>query len=107
MLRWIPRAVSLRAVRRKTAAMINGLLISTAGAKLVPAKPRSFSVKRLGSKDGETLMRVAKGGRYVDVRVRNGTPDWMTFDQIFIEEDYDLRPLARFDELRARYDEIV
>ena len=30
----------------------------------------------------------------------------MTFDQIFIDEDYDLRRLARFDELRQQYDAI-
>jgi FkbM family methyltransferase len=51
-------------------------------------------------------MLVSKGERKVEVRVRTGTPDWMTFDQIFIDEDYDLQRLTRFDELRQHYEAI-
>jgi FkbM family methyltransferase len=98
--------MNLRAARRKAAAILNGALISTVGAKLVPAKPKTLTVKRLRSRGSETAMLVRKGDAKAEVRVRTGTPDWMTFDQIFIEEDYDLRRLARFDELRQRYDAI-
>src|SRR5947209_17940428 len=98
--------MNLRAVRRKTAALLNGALISAVGAKLVPAKPKTLAVKRVRSSGSETAMLVSKGDRKAKVRVRTGTPDWMTFNQIFIEEDYDLRRLARFDELRQQYDAI-
>ena len=77
-----------------------------AGNKLVPAKPKTVTVKRLRSGGAAAVMEVSKGGRKAELRVRNGSPDWMTFDQIFIEEDYDLRRLARFDELCRRYEAI-
>ncbi|MFL6726956.1 MAG: FkbM family methyltransferase [Sphingomicrobium sp.] len=98
--------MNLRAARRKAAALLNGALISIAGAKLVPAKPKSVWVKRVRASGSETLMLVSKEDRKAQVRVRTGTPDWMTFDQIFIDEDYDLRRLARFDELCQQYDAI-
>src|SRR5436309_7592074 len=97
-------SMNLRAARRKAAALLNGALISIAGAKLVPAKPKSVWVKRVRASGSETLMLVSKEDRKAQVRVRTGTPDWMTFDQIFIDEDYDLRRLARFDELCQQYD---
>lgn len=99
--------MTIRAARRKAAAILNGVLISTVGAKLAPAKPKTVSCKRVESRDGETIVLVSKEGRQALVRVRNGTPDWMTFDQIFVDEDYDLRPLARFNELRGRYDSMI
>jgi methyltransferase, FkbM family len=98
--------MTFRSARRKVAAILNGALISVAGAKLVPAKPKTVTVKSLGSYGNETVMLVSKGKAKAEIRVRNGTPDWMTFDQIFIEEDYDLRQLARFDELRQQCEAI-
>ena len=98
--------MNLPTARRKAAAILNGILISTVGAKLVPAKPKSVSIRRLRSGGSETAMLVSKGGAKAEVLVRNGTPDWMTFDQIFVEEDYDLRRLARYDELCRQYDAI-
>jgi FkbM family methyltransferase len=98
--------MNFRSARRKTAAILNGALISVVGAKLVPAKPKSLAVKRRRIRGNETVMLVSKGKAQAEVSVRNGTPDWITFDQIFIEEDYDLRRLTRFDELRRRYEAI-
>lgn len=94
-------------VRRKVAALLNGVLISAFGAKLVPSRSKSFSIWRLSSTRRQTVMAVSKDGRRADVYVRNGTPDWMTFDQIFVDEDYDLRALARCDEIRGIYETIV
>jgi FkbM family methyltransferase len=98
--------MNLRTARRKTAALLNGALISIAGAKLVPAKPRSLAVKRLRSRGSITDMLISKGDRQARVEVRTATPDWMTFDQIFIEEDYDIRALARSGELCQLYDAV-
>jgi|SRR5690348_11391044 FkbM family methyltransferase len=96
-----------RVFRRKIAAILNGFLISTAGAKLIPAKSKTFSCKKLRSTLGETTMSVAHGANRATLKIRDGSSDWMTFDQIFIDEDYDLRRLARFHELDATYRKIV
>lgn len=52
-------------------------------------------------------MLVAKADRKVELEVRDGTADWMTFDQIFIDEDYDLRRVSRFDDVHRLYREML
>jgi FkbM family methyltransferase len=96
-----------RAIRRKAASLINGILIASVGAKIVPARSKTFAVRRLGTAGGCTRMQVSAGNRSLDVTLRERTSDWMTFDQIFLDEDYDLRPLARYGELTEIYSGLV
>jgi FkbM family methyltransferase len=94
-----------RAVRRKTASFLNGQLMPRFGIKIVRSWPKRFSYERLGTSGGRSRLAVTGGERKetVEVVLREGTSDWMTFDQIFVEEDYDLRPLSRFAELSEHY----
>ena len=96
-----------RTARRKLASLLNGILISTVGAKIVPAKPASMSYRRVSTRNGCAVMEVSLERQAATVHLREGTADWMTFDQIFIEEDYDLRRLTRIDELKKIYRAIV
>jgi FkbM family methyltransferase len=94
-----------RAVRRKTASFLNGHLMPRFGIKIVRSWPKSFRYRKLGTSVGRSRIAVTGGAasETVEVVLREGTSDWMTFDQIFVEEDYDLRPLSRFPELTEHY----
>ncbi|MDB5720742.1 MAG: methyltransferase FkbM family [Alphaproteobacteria bacterium] len=94
-----------RAVRRKAASFLNGTLMPRFGVKIVRSWPKSFRYTKLEAKSGRTRLAVTGGakGETVEVSLREGTSDWMTFDQIFVEEDYDLRPLSRYGELAEHY----
>ena len=99
-------AAAYRALRRRTASLLNGFLMPRLGFKLVRSYPDRFSYVRLDGASG-TRLAVSGMGCRAEVRLREGTSDWMTFDQIFVEEDYDLRALARFDELKTHFDTIA
>jgi FkbM family methyltransferase len=77
------------------------------GFRLVRAWPKTISYERKGEKEGLSLAMVAAGGVEQAVALRPGTSDWMTFDQIFIDEDYDLRPLTRYSDIEGEYRSIV
>lgn len=91
--------------RAKGASLLNGFLLPKFGVKIVRSYPKNFRYdKTKGADDGSLLALDSLGtGEKVDVHLREGTSDWMTFDQIFIDEDYDLRPLPRHAELMAYY----
>ena len=92
--------IGYRTLRRKAASLLNGFVMPRLGVKLVPVKPKSMRFRRLSTANGLSRVEVATGAQRAEVEVREGGSDWMTFDQVFIDEDYDLRPLARFDEVR-------
>jgi FkbM family methyltransferase len=94
-----------RAVRRKAASFLNGQLMPRFGIKIVRSWPKRFRYRKLDTADGRSRVAVTGGthGESATLLLREGTSDWMTFDQIFIEEDYDLRPLSRYAELTEHY----
>jgi FkbM family methyltransferase len=98
-----------RAVRRKTASFLNGYLMPRLGVRLERVHPKRFQYEQAGSRDGYTLVKVRLPEERVeaDVYLREGTSDWFTFKQIFLDEDYDLRPLSRYRELKALYASIA
>ena len=97
-------AETYRAVRRKTASLLNGYIMPRLGFKVVRSRPNNFRYTKLASHFGITTLSVTRvGGGEFKVRLRESTSDWMTFDQIFLDEDYDLRPLSRYGELAALY----
>ncbi|MEA3033084.1 MAG: hypothetical protein QOH86_1100, partial [Sphingomonadales bacterium] len=79
-----------------------------AGVKLVRSYPKSFRYEKTGTSNGRTTIDLTGGspGRTRTIRLREGTSDWMTFDQVFLEEDYDLRPLPRYREIVRTYQEL-
>jgi FkbM family methyltransferase len=95
-----------RALRRRAASLINGFVMPRMGVKIVPVKPKTVRFRRLSTAAGRSRVEVSIGGRSIEVDVREGGSDWMTFDQVFIDEDYDLRPLARFGELSHLYENL-
>ena len=99
--------IGYRTLRRKAASLLNGFVMPRLGVKLVPVKPKSMRFRRLSTANGLSRVEVATGAQRAEVEVREGGSDWMTFDQVFIDEDYDLRPLARFDEVRRYYQQLV
>ena len=94
-----------KALRRKTASFLNGTLMPRFGVKIVRSWAKTFRYDKLATDAGRTQLKVTGGarGESVEVVLREGTSDWMTFDQIFVEEDYDLRPLSRYAELVDHY----
>lgn len=100
------RVLDYKAARRKAASLINGVLLPRLGIKVIRSRPKSFRYRKNGSADGRSRVSIAGGGRSVDVELREGTSDWMTFDQIFIDEDYDMRALPRFAELSRLYEKM-
>lgn len=96
-----------RAMRRRTASFLNGYVMPRFGFKLVRSYPDRFNYKRLGSAKGRTRVSVSGMGSRAEISLREGTSDWMTFDQVFIEEDYNLRALARYGELTAHFEAIA
>lgn len=99
--------IGYRALRRKAASLLNGYVMPRLGVKLVPVKPKTMRFRRLSTAKGRTRVEVGTGEQRAEVEVREGGSDWMTFDQVFIDEDYDLRPLARFEEIRGYYQQLV
>ncbi|HET7710065.1 MAG TPA: FkbM family methyltransferase [Sphingomicrobium sp.] len=96
-----------RALRRKAASLLNGYAMPRLGVKLVPVKPKTMRFERLSTANGRSRVLVGNGSRQVEVEIREGGSDWMTFDQVFVDEDYDLRPLARFGEVRGLYQSML
>jgi FkbM family methyltransferase len=94
-----------RAARRKTASFLNGYLMPRFGVRIERVHPKRFLYEQTGTRDGYTSLKVSLPGRGLttDVLLREGTSDWFTFKQIFLEEDYDFRPLSRHAELEALY----
>jgi len=99
--------IGYRTLRRKAASLLNGYVMPRLGVKLVPVKPKTMRFRRLSTANGRARVEVGNGGQRAEVEVREGGSDWMTFDQVFIDEDYDLRPLARFSEVRGHYQQLV
>jgi FkbM family methyltransferase len=94
-----------RRARRKAASFLNGWLMPRAGVKLVRSHPKNFRYEKAGSAGGRTTIVLTGGtpARTLTIRLREGTSDWMTFDQVFVEEDYDLKPLPRYGEIVQTY----
>ncbi|MEA3034959.1 MAG: hypothetical protein QOH04_718 [Sphingomonadales bacterium] len=94
-----------RRARRKAASFLNGWLMPRAGLKLVRSYPKSFRYEKAGTSGGRAIIALTGGSpaRRMTIRLREGTSDWMTFDQVFLEEDYDLRPLPRYGEIARAY----
>jgi FkbM family methyltransferase len=99
--------LSYRTIRSKAASLINGYLMPRLGVKIIPTRPKTMRFRRVGGSKGLSRVEVGTGRRRVLVEVREATSDWMTFDQIFIDEDYDLRPLTRFKSLERAYRETL
>lgn len=49
----------------------------------------------------------ARTTKWRRLRIRRGTTDWLTFEQVFVNEDYRLSRLPRWPELEAIYARIV
>lgn len=98
-----------RSVRRRTASFLNGYLMPRLGVRLERVHPKRFRYQQAGSRDGYTHLQLALPEERLeaDVYLREGTSDWFTFKQIFLDEDYDLRPLSRYGELKALYASIA
>jgi FkbM family methyltransferase len=64
---------------------------------------------RLGRRDGLSEVHVASldGNFSADINLRNGTSDASTFAQIFLENQYNMRRLGRYQEIRRLYDALV
>ena len=93
------------ATRRRIVQLLNGFLLSVFNAKIVRAYPEMFSYKKWGARVGMDLLTVSNrlNDTQSDIFLRSGTSDWFTFDQIFINEDYNLRALKRYPEFEALY----
>lgn len=91
--------------RARSASLLNGFLLSRLGVKVVRTHSANFRYERVGGIGKESAVSVENTGtgETFEVRLREGTSDWMTFEQIFIDEDYDLRPLPRHAELMRYY----
>jgi len=77
------------------------------GFKIVRSWPKQVRYKRIGRSKGADRFQVQMAGRSAEIEVRTGTSDWMTFDQIFIDEDFDLRSLKVHAELKSYYDRLA
>ncbi len=98
---WLPTV-------RKIVQLLNGFLLSRFNAKIVRAYPKTFSYEKKGNRDGvdRLLLGNCLNSQRSDIFLRAETSDWFTFDQIFINEDYNLKGLKRypeFEELYAKY----
>lgn len=101
------KGLSYKALRRKAASLLNGTIMPRFGVKLVRSWPKTFTYRREAGSAGVTTVAISGGaGSPARVRLRDGTSDWMTFDQIFIDEDYDLRPLPRYPDIVQTYRDI-
>lgn len=98
MKHWIP-------TKRKIVQLLNGFLLSTINAKIIRAFPATFSYRKGKGRDGVDCLSVTNSlnDRKSDVMLRTATSDWFTFDQIFINEDYNLKALKRYQEFEALY----
>ena len=99
--KWLPTV-------RKIVQLLNGFLLSRFNAKIVRAYPKTFSYEKKASRDGMDRLVLANclNSRQSDIFLRAETSDWFTFDQIFINEDYNLKGLKRypeFEDLYAKY----
>lgn len=101
MKSWIP-------TKRKLVQLANGFLLSVAHAKIVRAFPKTFSYRKNGHREG--LDRLMLGNslntQTSEVALRPATSDWFTFDQIFVNEDYDFKALKRYTELQNVYESL-
>ena len=90
---------------RKLVQLFNGFLIAMVNAKIVRAFPKTFRFRRERSCDGLDRLTLTNriNDRNTEVFLRAATSDWFTFDQIFINEDYDLKALKRYPEFEAIY----
>ncbi len=93
------------AIRRKAVQRLNGFLLARLGAKIVRKFPENFDYSRTSTENGLTTLHVTDRlrGRSSEISLREGTSDWLTFDQIFVNEDYNLKALKRYPELLALY----
>jgi FkbM family methyltransferase len=75
------------------------------GVRIERVHAKRFRYEQAGTSGGHTRLKLSLPEERLsaDVLLREGTSDWFTFKQIFVEEDYDFRPLSRHAELRALY----
>jgi FkbM family methyltransferase len=94
--------------RRKVIQRLNGFLLARLGAKIVRKLPQNFSYLKVSAQGDLTHLRVTDRlhGRSCDISLREGTSDWLTFDQMFVNEDYNLKALKRYPEFSALYEEM-
>lgn len=97
----------IAAVRRRLVGFLNQSIAPRLGFKIVRSWPKQVRYQRTGRSKGADHFRIQMGGRSAEVEVRSGTSDWMTFDQIFVDEDFDLRSLKVHPELKSYYDRLV
>lgn len=95
---WLPTT-------RKIVQLLNGFLLSRFNAKIIRAYPETFSYKKEGGQDGMDRLALVNSlnSCQSDIFLRAGTSDWFTFDQIFINEDYNMKGLKRYPEFEALY----
>jgi FkbM family methyltransferase len=74
-----------------------------AAARLPEAQFAVLSLPRLPTQ----ILYDKRAHERFDVSLRRGTTDWRTFQQIFVDRDYDLSRLARHAEIMAAFDAIV
>jgi FkbM family methyltransferase len=92
-------------LRRKAVQRLNGFLLARLGAKIVRKFPENFDYTKSATEGGLTTLRVTDRlrGHTSEISLREGTSDWLTFDQIFVNEDYNLKVLKKYPELLALY----
>ncbi len=94
-------------IRRKAVQRLNGFLLARMGAKIVRKFPENFDYAKIATNGRLTTLRITDRlqGLTSEICLREGTSDWLTFDQIFVNEDYNLKVLKRYPELLALYND--
>jgi len=94
--------------RRRIVQRLNGVLLARFGAKIVRKLPENFSYLKMAAENGIAKLRLTHRlhGRSSEIGLREGTSDWFTFDQIFVNEDYNLKALKRYSEFLKLYEDM-
>src|SRR5262245_5874519 len=74
-----------------------------AAARLPDSQFTALSLPRLSTQ----ILHDKRAHERFALTIRRGTTDWRTFQQIFIQRDYDLGRLTRHGEIMQQFDAIV
>lgn len=98
-------------MRRKFLQYINSFLLSFFNAQIVRAYPKNFKFKRLKDFKSLNVVEVFSNTNHEmacsKIYLRPATSDWFTFNQIFVNDDYDLRFLKRYRGISEYYADII
>jgi FkbM family methyltransferase len=93
---------------RNLVQKVNGFLLESLGMKLVRKPRKTFSFRRKDEPNSMTAVEVRneRDGSSSKITLRSGTSDWPTFEQVFLNEDYDVSFLKRSNELLKLHEEL-